>query len=58
MFDGQIPFGKSIDELFENTLEKNQTIHPTEVRKLQRYVRDNHTLVNRAMSILELFTHL
>ena len=55
MFDGQVPFGNAVVELFENTRAYSSTIQSSEILRLQRYVRDEHTFVNRAQSLLSLF---
>jgi len=58
MFDGQIPFGNSVGELYENTRAYSSAIKSDEILKLQKYVRDEHTFVNRTKSLLTLFDAL
>ena len=55
MFDGQIPFGNDVEDLFENTRTYSSTIQFAETLRLQKYIRDEHTFVNRAKSLLDLF---
>ena len=52
LFDGSLPFGDSVEELVDNTRIRSETIQPTEFSKLQMYVRDEHTFINRAKSLI------
>lgn len=55
MFDGQIPFGSDVEKCFQNTRECSETIESEELLGLQMYVRDQHTFVNRAKSLISFF---
>lgn len=55
MFDGQIPFGSDVEMCFQNTRERSETIESQELLGLQMYVRDQHTFVNRAKSLISFF---
>ena len=55
MFNGQIPFGDNLGELFENTQVQSARIKSGDILKIQNYVRDEHTYLNRVRTILGLF---
>lgn len=55
MFDHQIPFGGDVEMCFRNTRERSETIESEELLSLQKYVRDQHTFVNRAKSLISFF---